>query len=142
MAKGNNQKPANGSRPGFTTRKLAQMNRRGVQWQGWSCASIVGLTLLKYISYAFEEESEQLLFGFNELPARSKEALRRAYEYSLGKFTSAKGKEDTEFYTPRCPDPVLAEIVRPYAKLCREVVAKYRNNPESSGIVAKLPFYQ
>jgi type I restriction-modification system DNA methylase subunit len=47
----------------------------------------LGLIFLKYISDAFKEKREQLLFGFSD--PKSKDVLGRVYEYE--KFASAEG---------------------------------------------------
>src|ERR1017187_6639235 len=72
MAKGNNQKPADGSALDFE----AQLWAAADKMRGYMDASeyngarpeglCLGLIFLKYISDAFEEKREQLLFGFSD----------------------------------------------------------------------------
>ena len=52
--------------------------------------------------------------GFNESAAKSKDVLRRVYEYFLGKFASAEGKGGGEFNTPQCVVQVLVAMLEPY----------------------------
>ncbi len=52
--------------------------------------------------------------GFSESAAKSKDVLGRVYEYFLGKFASAEGKGDGEFYTPQCVVQVLVAMLEPY----------------------------
>jgi type I restriction enzyme M protein len=45
---------------------------------------------------------------------RSKDVLRRVYEYFLSQFASAEGKKGGEFYRPRCVVRLLVEMLEPY----------------------------
>ena len=45
---------------------------------------------------------------------KSKDILGRVYEYFLGKFAAAEGKNGGEFYTPQCIVKLLAEMLEPY----------------------------
>ena len=47
--------------------------------------------------------------------ARSRDVLGRVYEYFLGQFASAEGKQGGEFYTARCVVKLLVEMLEPYA---------------------------
>jgi type I restriction enzyme M protein len=44
----------------------------------------------------------------------ARDILGRVYEYFLGQFASAEGKNAGEFYTPRCVVKLLVEMLRPY----------------------------
>ena len=45
---------------------------------------------------------------------RSKDILGRVYEYFLGEFAAAEGKNAGQFYTPRCIVKILVEMLEPY----------------------------
>lgn len=45
---------------------------------------------------------------------KSKDILGRVYEYFLGKFAAAEGKNGGEFYTPQCIVRVLVRMLEPY----------------------------
>ena len=45
---------------------------------------------------------------------RSKDILGRVYEYFLGEFAAAEGKNAGQFYTPRCIVKLLVEMLEPY----------------------------
>ena len=45
---------------------------------------------------------------------RGKDILGRVYEYFLGKFASAEGKNGGQFYTPGCIVKLLVEMLEPY----------------------------
>lgn len=45
---------------------------------------------------------------------KSKDVLGRVYEYFLGKFAAAEGKNGGEFYTPQCIVRLLVEMLEPY----------------------------
>jgi len=45
---------------------------------------------------------------------KSKDILGRVYEYFLGKFAAAEGKNGGEFYTPQCIVKLLVEMIEPY----------------------------
>jgi type I restriction enzyme M protein len=45
---------------------------------------------------------------------RAKDTLGRVYEYFLGQFASAEGKQSGQFYTPRHVVRVLVEMLAPY----------------------------
>ncbi|HEX5397492.1 MAG TPA: class I SAM-dependent DNA methyltransferase [Verrucomicrobiae bacterium] len=67
MAKGNRQKPANGSALGFEAQLWAAADKmRGHMDASEYKHVCLGLIFLKYISDAFEEKREQLLFGFSD----------------------------------------------------------------------------
>jgi type I restriction enzyme M protein len=66
MAKGNNQKPADGSALDFEAQLWAAADKmRGHMDASEYKHVCLGLIFLKYISDAFEEKREQLLFGFS-----------------------------------------------------------------------------
>jgi len=44
----------------------------------------------------------------------ARDILGRVYEYFLGQFGSAEGREAGEFYTPRCVVKLLVEMLEPY----------------------------
>jgi type I restriction enzyme M protein len=67
MAKRNNQKPANGSALDFEAQLWAAADKmRGHMDASEYKHVCLGLIFLKYISDAFEEKREQLLFGFSD----------------------------------------------------------------------------
>ncbi len=45
---------------------------------------------------------------------REKDIIGQVYEYFLGKFASAEGKNGGEFYTPKCIVKLLVEMLEPY----------------------------
>jgi type I restriction enzyme M protein len=45
---------------------------------------------------------------------KSKDVLGRVYEYFLGKFAAAEGKNGGEFYTPQCIVKLLVQMLEPY----------------------------
>ena len=52
--------------------------------------------------------------GFKGERARARDTLGRVYEYFLGKFAQAEGKNGGEFFTPRCIVRLLVEMLEPY----------------------------
>jgi type I restriction enzyme M protein len=52
--------------------------------------------------------------GLGDEESRSKDILGRVYEYFLGKFANAEGKNGGEFYTPRSVVRLLVEMIAPY----------------------------
>ena len=67
MAKGNNQKPSNGSALDFEAQLWAAADKmRGHMDASEYKHVCLGLIFLKYISDAFEEKRTQLLFGFSD----------------------------------------------------------------------------
>ncbi len=52
--------------------------------------------------------------GLGDQESRSKDVLGRVYEYFLGKFAGAEGKNAGEFYTPRCIVRLLVEMLEPF----------------------------
>ncbi len=52
--------------------------------------------------------------GLGDQENRSKDILGRVYEYFLGQFASAEGKNGGQFYTPRCVVRTLVEVLAPY----------------------------
>lgn len=52
--------------------------------------------------------------GLGDKESRSQDILGRVYEYFLGKFASAEGKNGGQFYTPQCVVKVLVEMLEPY----------------------------
>lgn len=52
--------------------------------------------------------------GLGDEESRSKDILGRVYEYFLGKFANAEGKNGGEFYTPRSVVRLLVEMLEPY----------------------------
>ena len=52
--------------------------------------------------------------GLGDKANRSKDILRRVYEYFLSQFASAEGKKGGQFYTPRCIVQLLVEMLTPY----------------------------
>jgi type I restriction enzyme M protein len=52
--------------------------------------------------------------GLGDEESRAQDILGRVYEYFLGKFASAEGKNGGQFYTPRCIVQLLVEMLEPY----------------------------
>ncbi len=52
--------------------------------------------------------------GVGDAESRAKDLLGRVYEYFLGQFASAEGKNGGEFYTPRSVVQLLVEMLAPY----------------------------
>lgn len=52
--------------------------------------------------------------GLGDKENRSQDILGRVYEYFLGKFASAEGKNGGQFYTPRCVVELLISMIKPY----------------------------
>ncbi len=52
--------------------------------------------------------------GFGTKEHRSKDILGRVYEYFLGEFALAEGRQGGQFYTPRCVVRTLVEMLAPY----------------------------
>jgi type I restriction enzyme M protein len=52
--------------------------------------------------------------GLGDEQSRSQDILGRVYEYFLGQFASAEGKNGGQFYTPRCVVQLLVEMLEPY----------------------------
>lgn len=52
--------------------------------------------------------------GFGGEEARSKDVLGRVYEYFLGQFALAEGRQGGQFYTPRSVVQLLVEMLAPY----------------------------
>ncbi len=52
--------------------------------------------------------------GLGDKINREKDILGRVYEYFLGQFASAEGKNGGQFYTPRCIVKLLVEMLEPY----------------------------
>jgi len=52
--------------------------------------------------------------GLGDAESRSKDILGRVYEYFLGRFASAEGKDGGEFYTPQSVVKILVEMIEPY----------------------------
>ncbi|MFO0696017.1 MAG: N-6 DNA methylase [Polyangiales bacterium] len=52
--------------------------------------------------------------GLGDKENRSKDLLGRVYEYFLGEFASAEGKNGGQFYTPRSVVRLLVEMLAPY----------------------------
>ena len=67
MAKGNNQKTANGSALNFEAQLWAAADKMRWHMDTLEYKHVcLGLIFLKYISDAFEEKREQILFGFSD----------------------------------------------------------------------------
>ncbi len=52
--------------------------------------------------------------GLGDEDSRRKDILGRVYEYFLGKFASAEGKNGGQFYTPQCIVKLLVEMIEPF----------------------------
>jgi type I restriction enzyme M protein len=56
----------------------------------------------------------ELGVGAGFQPQPSQDILGRVYEFFLGKFASAEGKNGGQFYTPRCVVEVMVSMLKPY----------------------------
>ncbi len=52
--------------------------------------------------------------GLGDYDSKSKDILGRVYEYFLGQFADAEGKNGGQFYTPKSIVKVLVEMLEPY----------------------------
>lgn len=52
--------------------------------------------------------------GLGDKVSKEKDILGRVYEYFLGQFASAEGKNGGQFYTPKCIVKLLVEMIEPY----------------------------
>jgi type I restriction enzyme M protein len=52
--------------------------------------------------------------GLGDKISKEKDILGRVYEYFLGQFASAEGKNGGQFYTPKCIVKLLVEMIEPY----------------------------
>ncbi|MBN1830426.1 MAG: SAM-dependent DNA methyltransferase [Deltaproteobacteria bacterium] len=52
--------------------------------------------------------------GLGDRESRQRDILGRVYEYFLGRFADAEGKNGGQFYTPACVVRVLVEMIEPY----------------------------
>lgn len=52
--------------------------------------------------------------GLGDKQSRSKDVLGRVYEYFLGNFAAAEGKNSGQFYTPTCVVKTLVGMISPY----------------------------
>ena len=52
--------------------------------------------------------------GLGDKESRQRDILGRVYEYFLGRFADAEGKNGGQFYTPACVVRVLVEMIEPY----------------------------
>ncbi len=52
--------------------------------------------------------------GLGDKINKEKDILGRVYEYFLGQFASAEGKNGGQFYTPKCIVKLLVEMIEPY----------------------------
>jgi type I restriction enzyme M protein len=52
--------------------------------------------------------------GLGDKESRQRDILGRVYEYFLGRFAAAEGKNGGQFYTPACVVRVLVEMIEPY----------------------------
>ncbi len=52
--------------------------------------------------------------GLGDKQSRSKDVLGRVYEYFLGNFASAEGKNSGQFYTPTCVVKTLVGMISPF----------------------------
>ena len=52
--------------------------------------------------------------GFTDVDHGADDVLGRVYEYFLGKFAAAEGRNAGEFYTPRSVVRLLVEVIEPY----------------------------
>ncbi len=92
---------------------------------------VLGLIFLKYVSDAFEERRNELemlfLIGLiNSLSdtsfeyhgqkpeLHSKDILGHVYEYFLGQFALAEGKQGGQYYTPKSIVTLIVEMLEPY----------------------------
>lgn len=52
--------------------------------------------------------------GLGDKASKEKDILGQVYEYFLGQFASAEGKNGGQFYTPKCIVKFLVEMIEPY----------------------------
>ena len=52
--------------------------------------------------------------GLGDAENRSKDIIRRVYEYFLSEFASAEGRQGGQFYTPRCVVRTLVAMISPF----------------------------
>ncbi|HPX23625.1 MAG: SAM-dependent DNA methyltransferase [Thermotogaceae bacterium] len=52
--------------------------------------------------------------GLGDKESQTKDVLGRVYEYFLGKFADAEGKNGGQFYTAKCIVELLVEMIEPY----------------------------
>ena len=52
--------------------------------------------------------------GLGDKISKEKDILGRVYEYFLGQFASAEGKNGGQFYTPKCIVKLLVKMIEPY----------------------------
>ncbi len=52
--------------------------------------------------------------GFSDLEYRSKDVLGHIYEYFLGKFAAAEGRQGGQFYTPKSVVNLIVQCLEPY----------------------------
>ncbi len=52
--------------------------------------------------------------AFGDAKARSADVLGHVFEYFLGEFALAEGKQGGQFYTPRCVVELLVKMIEPY----------------------------
>ncbi len=52
--------------------------------------------------------------NLNTIADKSQDVIGRVYEYFIGKFALASGKEKGEFYTPKSVVNLIAEMIEPY----------------------------
>jgi type I restriction enzyme M protein len=52
--------------------------------------------------------------GLGDKISKEKDILGQVYEYFLGQFASAEGKNGGQFYTPKCIVKLLVEMIEPY----------------------------
>ena len=123
MAKGNSQKPANGSALDFEAQLWAAADKmRGHMDASEYKHVCLGLIFLKYISDAFEEKRDQLLFGFSdpksewfikEEPER-KEAAENRDEYLAANVFWLPPEARWHTIKAKARSPEIGKVIRKY----------------------------
>lgn len=70
--------------------------------------------------------------------AQSKNLPGKIYEYSLGEFALAEGKQRGQFYTPGSVVRLLVEILEPYENGVFRFVLQFGRNVRAVGIVCRI----
>jgi type I restriction-modification system DNA methylase subunit len=129
--------------------------------------AVLGLIFLKYVSDSFavrQQEVETLLrdpksdyflapadfsslidlvatIPFEHADLHAKDILGHVYEYFLGQFALAEGKQGGQFFTPKAIVTLIVEMLEPYSGTCfhmKNIVVK-RDNESTVRVGPKSP---